>query len=62
MIFAETTIEQTFIDWQKDLGCTYVFSTDISFDRKGSILTKVWGGVSTPRAVKSEVRVKWRVK
>lgn len=53
--FAESTIEETALEWFKDLGYTIVFGDDIAL---GNIMVSLRDRLSQPKLVRSEVRVK----
>ncbi len=55
MPFTESTIEQATIDWLKDMGYTIVFVGDIAPE---NMLASLRGGMSLPRVMRGEVRVK----
>ena len=58
MTFAESTIEQAAIDWLKDLGYSYAFGPEIAFDGDVCMLVSLRNGLSLPKLMRGEVRVR----
>jgi hypothetical protein len=55
--FTESTIEQAAIDWLQELGYDYAFGPEIAFD-SGVRVVRLRDGMSLPRMMRGEVRVK----
>ena len=53
--FTESTIEETALEWLKDLGYIIGFGSDIAPE---NILARLRGGKSVVRLMRGEVRVK----
>ena len=56
--FTESVIEQVAIDWLKDLGYNYAFGPEIVFDGAVCTLVRLQDGLSMPKLIRGEVRVK----
>ena len=57
MTFTESIIEQTTIDWLKDLGYSYAFGPEIAFDSFVGMLASLRDTL-LPKLMRGEVRVK----
>jgi len=57
--FTESTIEQASIDWLKDLGYGYAFDPMIAFDGNVCSLARLRDGLSLPRVMQGEFRVRY---
>jgi hypothetical protein len=53
--FTESTIKETAFEWLKDVGYTIVFGSDIAPENR---MASLRGGLSRPRMMRGEVRVK----
>ena len=53
MTFTESTIEETALEWLKDMGYTIVFGNDIA---PKNMLASLRDGLSLPRVMRGEVR------
>ena len=52
--FTESSIEETALEWFKDMGYAIVFGNDIAPE---NTLASLRGGMSLPRVMRGEVRV-----
>jgi hypothetical protein len=55
MTFTESTIEETALEWLKDLGYAIVFGRDIA---PKNMLASLQDGLSLPKLMRGNVRVK----
>ncbi len=57
--FTESTIEETALEWLKDMGCQRIAfgETDKRMKTDSCALASLRGGMSLPRVMRGEVRV-----
>lgn len=58
MTFSESTIEQVSIDWLQELDYGYAFRPGIAFAEVVRMVASLRDGLSLPRVMRVEVRVK----